>query len=60
MTEYKFPYTQEGYKQAVEYLKKIGEWVAVSSKGFSNDGWSVIYEANSIYEKRNKNLITNQ
>jgi len=26
MEEDKFEYTEEGYRQAVKYLKKIGEW----------------------------------
>lgn len=54
-TEPKFPYTSEGYLQAREWLKEIGEWDKVSTTGFSTDGLSIVHTANAIWEKRQSN-----
>lgn len=39
-----FPYTNEGYKDAVVYLKSIGHDI----KELSDDGYTIVYLANSI------------
>ena len=52
--ELKFQSTTEGYLEAQAWLKEIGEWDRVSTSGFSTDGWSVIAEANSIWNKLNQ------
>lgn len=50
-TDEKFEYTTEGHRKAVEYLKEIGRWDEIKNKGFSTDGYSIVHEANSIYNK---------
>lgn len=47
----KFDYTPEGYLDAKEYLKSIGEWDRVSKGGLSTDGYSIVQSANDIYKK---------
>jgi hypothetical protein len=54
MMNNKFEYTSKGYIEARSWLQETGEWTNVEGKGFSCDGWSVIHEANSIWEKNNK------
>lgn len=49
----KFPYTQEGYLEAVKYLKSIGRWKYTSNHGQSVDGWSITQTANDLYAKNN-------
>jgi len=44
-----FDYSIKGYEKAKKYLKKIGKWEYVSSHGSSTDGWSIVHEANSIF-----------
>lgn len=45
----KFEYSIEGYMQAKKWLKSIGKWEEVSTRGFSTDGWSIVAAANSIF-----------
>jgi len=52
MEKTKFDYTANGYKEAVEYLKSVGEYERVSKCGLSTDGYSIVHEANSIFERQ--------
>jgi hypothetical protein len=49
-----FSYSSDGYLSAKKWLKKIKEWSRISTSGFSTDGWSVIHEANSLWDKQNE------
>lgn len=44
----KFPYTKEGYILALEYIKSLGKENEIE-KGFSTDGFSIVYFANSLF-----------
>lgn len=44
-----FEYNLEGYKEAVEWLKSIGE-----EDYYNYDGWSLILYANDKYKRLNK------
>jgi hypothetical protein len=46
-----FEYTTDGYNKAVEYLKSIGECEQIMRSGLSNDGYSIVHEANSKIKK---------
>ena len=46
-----FPLNAKGYLKAKKWLKEIGKWEYISTHGFSTDGYSIIEEANSIYDK---------
>lgn len=48
----KFQNTNAGFKEAREYLISIGEWERVSMSGFSTDGYTIVAEANCLYEKK--------
>lgn len=52
-TNEKFNYTTEGYNKAVEYLIEIGKWDELKDSGFSTDGYSIVFEANSLFNKEN-------
>lgn len=47
----KFEYTPDGYQKAKEYLIAHGDWDRVTTSGLSTDGYSIVHEANAIYEK---------
>jgi hypothetical protein len=44
-----FVLSPNGFLEAINWLKNIGEWERVTTKGFSTDGYSVVQEANSIW-----------
>lgn len=44
-----FDMTSEGYLMAKSFLMNCGEWLRVSSGGFSVDGYIITHEANSIW-----------
>lgn len=48
----KFDYSTDGYRLAKQYLIDIGEWDRVSKGGFSTDGYSIVHEANSIWNSK--------
>ncbi len=50
----RFEYTGKGYVEALAWLKEVEEWKRVLTEGFSCDGWSVIHEANSIWERKSR------
>ena len=50
----RFSYDADGYLEAKNWLKEIYQWGYISTHGFSNDGWSIIAEANAIWDKKNK------
>ena len=52
--EDEFEYNPDGYKLAKEFLMNTGYWDQVSNHGLSTDGYSIIHEANSIYERIKK------
>lgn len=45
----KFMFSPNGYLEAQKWLKDIGKWDMVSTKGFSTDGYSIVAEANAIW-----------
>jgi hypothetical protein len=47
----RFPFTNEGYKEAKEWLQEIGKWESVSTSGASVDGYSIVESANSFWNK---------
>ena len=49
-----FEMTSEGYNKAKEYLESIGKLKDFEDNELSIDGFSLIYYANSIKEKRNE------
>ena len=52
----KFPYTKEGYTLALEYIKSLGKENEIE-KGFSTDGFSIVYFANSLFGELQWKLI---
>ena len=50
----RFSLDTEGCQEAEQWLKEIGQWGYVSTHGFSNDGYSIVEEANAIWLKRNQ------
>lgn len=51
MENVRFEYTSEGYLEAKQWLEEIKQWDRVSRYGFSTDGWSIVSEANSLWER---------
>ena len=50
----RFSLDTNGYQEAKNWLKEIGQWEYVSTHGFSTDGYSIVEEANAIWNKRNQ------
>lgn len=50
----RFSVDADGYLEAKKWLKEIGQWEYVSTHGFSTDGYSIVEEANAIWNKRNE------
>ncbi len=46
--------TNDGYNKAKEYLRSIGKLKEFENNPISVDGFSLVYYANSIKEKRNE------
>lgn len=50
----RFSLDTNGYQEAKSWLKEIGQWEYVRTHGFSTDGYSIVEEANAIWQKRNQ------
>jgi hypothetical protein len=55
ISEYKFDYDEDGYYDAIRWLKEIGLYEYISTHGQSVDGWSIIHTANAMWEQKLKN-----